>query len=289
MVGRNGIFYDRAGHDWDATIVKLIDNPISLRQAFWSPYKKLIRMIEEQVAKRAAVADAVVDTQLAQTAQQAAAADKATAAAAAQPTKKFDVGTVAALGVALGSLATAFGLIFAKLADIAPWKLLFVVLGVMLLISLPAVIIAALKLRKRNLGPILDANGWAVNAKAKINIPFGASLTEVAALPPGSQRDLTDPFAESHAGRNKLIVFLLILGVLGSMWYFGCVLNYLPQGLQDALPKSGYVLRKEQREADAKARAAAAATPAPTPAPAPLPAPTAPQPPPAPTPAPATP
>jgi hypothetical protein len=283
MVGRNGIFYDRAGRDWDATIVKLIDNPISLRQAFWSPYKKLVRMIEEQVAKRAAVADAAADTQLAQTAQQAAAADKATTAAAAQPTKKFDVGTVAALGVALGSLATAFGLIFAKLADIAPWKMIFVVLGVILVISLPSVIIAALKLRKRNLGPILDANGWAVNAKAKINIPFGASLTEVAALPPGSQRDLTDPFAESHAGRNKAITIIVILAVLASMWYFGCVLNYLPQGLQDALPKSGYVIRKEQREADAKARAAAAATPAPAPAPAPA----APQPSPAPTSAPA--
>ncbi|MGO9246507.1 MAG: hypothetical protein ACLQDC_17265 [Verrucomicrobiia bacterium] len=278
MVGRNGIFYDRAGRDWDATIVKLIDNPISLRQAFWSPYKKLVRMIEEQVAKRAAVADAATNTQLAQTAEQTANAEKATTAAAAQQAKRFDVGTVAALGVALGSLATASGLIFAKLADIAPWKMLFILLAVILVISLPAVIIAALKLRKRNLGPILDANGWAVNAKAKINIPFGASLTGVAALPPGAQRDLTDPFAESHAGRNKLIVALVLLGVLGSMWYFGCVLNYLPQGLQDALPKSGYVLRKEKREADTKARAAAAATPAPTPTPAPA----APQPAPAP-------
>jgi hypothetical protein len=106
-------------------------------------------------------------------------------------------------------------------------------------------------------------------------------------LPPGAQRDLTDPFAESHAGRNKLIVLVVILGVLWSMWYFGCVLNYLPQGLQDALPKSGYVQRKEQREAEAKAKAAVATPPAPAPAPAPPPAPVVPQPPPAPTPPPA--
>ncbi|MGD0060726.1 MAG: hypothetical protein ABSD58_15020 [Verrucomicrobiia bacterium] len=271
MVGRNGIFYDRAGCDWDATIVKLIDNPISLRQAFWSPYKKLVRMIEEQVAKRAAVADAATNTQLAQTAVQAANAEKATTAAATQQAKRFDVGTVAALGVAFGSLATAFGIIFAKLADVSPWKVIFIVLALILVISVPAVIIAALKLRKRNLGPLLDANGWAVNAKARINIPFGASLTEVATLPPGAQRDLTDPFAESHAGRNKFIVLLVVLGILGSMWYFGCVLNYLPQGLQDALPKSGYVLRKEKREADAKAKAAVAVVPALTPAPAPAP------------------
>ena len=27
MVGRNGIFYDRKGRDWDATITKIVDNP----------------------------------------------------------------------------------------------------------------------------------------------------------------------------------------------------------------------------------------------------------------------
>jgi hypothetical protein len=280
MVGRNGVFYDRAGADWDATIVKLIDNPIGLRQAFWSPYKKLVRMIEEQVAKRAAVADAATNTQLAQTAEQAANAEKATTAAATQQAKRFDVGTVAALGVALGSLATAFGLVFAKLADIAPWKVGFVVLAIILAISLPSVIIAALKLRKRNLGPLLDANGWAVNAKAKINIPFGASLTSIARLPDGAQRDLTDPFAESHAGRNRAILLVVVLAVLGSMWYFGCVTKYLPQTMQDMLPKSGYVQRKEQREADAKAKAVAT-----KPAPAPEPAPVAPVPTPAPAPA----
>ena len=56
MVGRNGVFYDRQGRDWDATITKVVDNPISLREAFFAPYKKFIRMIEEQVAKRAAAA-----------------------------------------------------------------------------------------------------------------------------------------------------------------------------------------------------------------------------------------
>ncbi|MEO7427377.1 MAG: hypothetical protein ABI036_19475, partial [Fibrobacteria bacterium] len=47
MIGRNGLFYDRQGKDWDATIVKIVDNPISLREAFWSPYKKFVRYLEE--------------------------------------------------------------------------------------------------------------------------------------------------------------------------------------------------------------------------------------------------
>src|SRR3546814_20461309 len=63
-------------------------------------------------------------------------------------------------------------------------------------------VIAAMKLRERNLAPILDANGWAVNARAKINIPFGGSLTQLAKLPPGAERALSDPYAERPTPRR---------------------------------------------------------------------------------------
>src|SRR5207302_4412080 len=68
MVGRNGVIYDRKGRDWDATITKIVDNPISIRQAFWAPYKKAARMIHEQIAKRAATADAASVARLTQAA-----------------------------------------------------------------------------------------------------------------------------------------------------------------------------------------------------------------------------
>jgi hypothetical protein len=88
-------------------------------------------------------------------------------------------------------------------------------------------IIAYLKLRRRNLGPILDANGWAVNAKAKMNVPFGGALTGVAALPPGSQRDMVDPFAEKKRPWG-LYVSLAVILVLAGCWYFGELDHILP-------------------------------------------------------------
>jgi hypothetical protein len=88
------------------------------------------------------------------------------------------------------------------------------VLAIILLISGPSMLMAWLKLRKRNLGPILDANGWAVNAKAKINVPFGASLTRTAALPTGAQRDLVDPFAEKKRPWGLYTVLIIILLLL---------------------------------------------------------------------------
>src|SRR3989442_6536191 len=82
------------------------------------------------------------------------------------------------------------------------------VLAIILIISGPSMVLAWMKLRKRNLGPILDANGWAVNAKAKINVPFGTSLTGIAKLPPGSTVDVTDRYAEKSVLWPKILVAL---------------------------------------------------------------------------------
>ncbi len=215
MVGRNGIFYDRKGRDWDATITKIVDNPISIRQAFWSPYKKLVRMIEERAAKQAAAADADVSAQL------TAAANTPAAPAAAAPAKPaFDPSVIALISLALGSLAAAFAGILGFLKGFENWQVPLVMAVIMLVISAPSMAIAWLKLRKRNLGPILDANGWAVNAKAKMNVPFGGALTGVAALPPGATFGaVDDKYAEKRS------VWPKVLAVAFAIWFVWAFLN----------------------------------------------------------------
>jgi hypothetical protein len=224
MVGRNGIFYDRQGRDWDATITRIVDQPISVRQAFWAPYKKVVRFIEEQIAKRAAAADAASTEKLAT----AALATEKAAVAGKPPDQrpKLDSGVIAALGVAAAGIGGMIGGVVGSFLGLGMWMPLGV-LGVLLLISSPSMVLAWLKLRQRNLGPILDANGWAVNARARINIPFGASLTNVAKLPPGTHRDLLDPFAEkSHPWKLWLLVLALVGIALG--WWQGKLDQYVP-------------------------------------------------------------
>jgi hypothetical protein len=218
MVGRNGIFYDRKGLDWDATITKIVDNPISIRQAFWSPYKKLVRMIEERAAKQAAAADANSNAQL--TAAANAPVAPATPGAPAAPAKPaFDPSVIALISLALGSLAAAGASILVFLGKFEAWQIPLIIIGIMLVISAPSMAIAWLKLRKRNLGPILDANGWAVNAKAKMNVPFGGALTGVAALPPGASFGTEDKYAEKPAVWPKLLVVAFLL------WFVWAFLN----------------------------------------------------------------
>ena len=222
FVGRNGLFYDRKGRDWDATIAKIIDNPISIRQAFWSPYKKFLRMIEEQVAKRAAAADAASTTKLQTTATAAATADPKAPPAAPPapppPARKFDVGTIAALGVALGALSTAFGMVFGRFVEMPSWQIPFVIIGIMLAISLPSMVIAWLKLRQRTIAPLLEANGWAINGRVKVNIPFGSALTERALLPANAHRILHDPYEDKGAARRRWLMFWFLVLVAAAVY-----------------------------------------------------------------------
>ena len=218
IVGRNGIFYDRAGRDWDATITKIVDNPISIRQAFWSPYKKLVRMIEERAAKQAAAADANSNAQLTAVANAPIAAPGTTTPAAPQKSA-FDPSVIALISVALGSLAAAFASILALLGKIEHWQVPLAIAGIMLVVSAPSMAIAWLKLRKRNLGPILDANGWAVNAKARMNVPFGGALTGVAALPAGATFGAADKYAEKPSAWPKILAVAFVL------WFIWAFLN----------------------------------------------------------------
>ena len=103
------------------------------------------------------------------------------------------------------------------------------ILALMFAISGPSMAIAWLKLRKRNLGPILDANGWAVNAQAKLNVPFGASLTKLASIPSDASRSYTDPFAEKSRPWGTYLMITLIVGGLAAGWYAGKLDKLLPK------------------------------------------------------------
>ncbi|MBI1175139.1 MAG: hypothetical protein GC139_07710 [Sideroxydans sp.] len=213
MVGRNGVFYDRKGQDWDAVIVRMLEHPISIRQAFWSPYKRAAKMVSEQIQKFAAARSQAAQTKM--MAEAVASAGKPAEAKAAPP---FDVakfaGIFAAIGLAVGALGTALAAVVTGLLNLEWWQIPLVLLGVILLISGPAVLIAWSKLKQRNLGPILDANGWAVNARAKINIPFGTALTGVAKLPEGAARAQIDPFAEKQSVWPYFLAALAVLAGL---------------------------------------------------------------------------
>lgn len=223
--GRNGVFYDRQGRDWRAMVTKVVVQPVSIGQAFWSPYKRVAAFIEAQLQKFAASRDKEIEAKTT-TGVATVAVAPTPAAPATAPTvvAGFDIakfaGIFAAMGLAVGAIGTALAAVMSGLFSLLWWQIPLVIAGVLLLISGPSMLMAFLTLRRRNLGPLLDANGWAVNTRAKINVPFGAALTGLARLPAGAKRSLTDPFAEKKRPWGSLLLLLFVVIGAALFWWF---------------------------------------------------------------------
>ena len=235
-VGKNAIYYDNKGVEWDAVVTKIIDNPISVQQAFWSPYRRMATAVENLINKSAAEKDAKIMANATAKINAAPASLPAAPAEGADGTKPavappFDIakfaGIFAAIGMALGMIGSALVSLFDGLAELAWWELILTFVAILMVISGPAMVMAWMKLRRRNIAPLLNANGWAINAEAKISIPFGNTLTDMAKFP---ALKLPDPYKKrGMSGWSKfflvLLVVALLAGVVAGLMFFN-VINF---------------------------------------------------------------
>ena len=256
--GVNGVFYDRDGKDWDAVIIKVVDNPISVRQAFWSPYRKLGKFISDKIDKSAAEKDAKGMNTLSNISESATNKPKEGVDAATKAAP-FDVGKFAGIAamvtMAIAAVAGVFTLIINALKGLVWWKWLILIAVLMLIISGPACFIAWRKLRKRNLGPVLNANGWAINSAVLVNILFGKTLTSVAKYP---KVHVADPYSMRPPLWKRILRWLVFLLVVAfAVCYFTNNLKWM--GIE----------RKPKVEKVAEPAAAPEAAPAPAPEAAP--------------------
>ena len=239
IVGKNAIYYDNEGVEWDAVITKVIDNPISIAQSFWSPYRRMAKAVENLISKSAADKDAKM---MADATAKINAAPAIVPAADGKPaaTPPFDIakfaGIFAAIGMAFGMIGTALSGLVSSLKGLG-WNLIPLFFGIILVISGPAMVLAWLKLRRRNIAPLLNANGWAVNAASKISIPFGETLTDVAKFP---KLKLKDPYAKTGLPTWKkwAISIAALVVVIGGLW-LGNLLNWA--GYTSPLPRFNQV------------------------------------------------
>ena len=225
--GKNAVFYDRDGNDWSAVVTSIVENPLSLRQAFWAPYKKAGRWINDKVNKFASDKNAKGEGTLSTITDKAttapAGAEGATKAGAdaAQKAAPFDIARFAGIAAAIGMAVAAVGAILVGivkgLAALKWWQWIILIAALMLIISLPSVFIAWRKLRKRDLGPVLNANGWAINASSLVSVKYGKGLTEVAKFP---KLTAVDPVARRKAAWRKFFFWLIVVLVAAFCFLF---------------------------------------------------------------------
>ena len=205
--GKNAVFYDRDGNDWSAVVTSVVENPISVRQAFWAPYRKAGRWISDKVNKVASEKEAKGEGTLSSITENAT-AKPASGVEAATKAAPFDVGKIAGITIAVAAVSGVFVAIISVLKSLTWWQWIVLVAALMLIISLPSMFIAWRKLRRRDLGPVLNANGWAINAASLVNVKFGRTLTEVAKFP---KLSAVDPVERRKVRRRRFWCCLIAL------------------------------------------------------------------------------
>lgn len=210
-VGRNGVFYDCDGQDWDAVVTRVVEAQVSLREAFWSPWAKIAATIAAQCRKFLSSCQATAADKVGDAAVPAPKPPDATALASG----------VAALGVGVGMAGAACAGLIGLVAGLPLWKVLAGVAAIILLVSLPSVVLAWFRLRTRDLGAILNAGGWAVNRPLTFSVGLARTFTRRAPLP-ADAAVARDPYARHGVLGCLLLVALLGAAAAGVCWRLHC-------------------------------------------------------------------
>ncbi|MFP4105724.1 MAG: hypothetical protein ACLFVU_06485 [Phycisphaerae bacterium] len=209
-VGKRGVFERLDGEILDARIVQIIENPISLREAFWAPFRRIGKLITGKIESITAEAEKKLDLQTGQ------AVTTVQGAAEQKPEPKTSAGFLVGGGVAIAALGSAVAYI-TKTFSQTPWPAILIgVLAAVLAVILPTSIIAFLKLRQRDLSSILEGTGWAINARMRLSRRQSKHFSQKPAYPAGSRgiRDL-----RWLLGVGVILVVLSLGGWLGYRAY----------------------------------------------------------------------
>ena len=144
--------------------------------------------------------------------------NKAADGKAPEKMQAFDIakfaGIFAAIGMAVGYIGSFFTSLATGIKGLGWWQSILALIALLLVVSGPSMVLAWLKLRKRNLAPLLNANGWAVNADALVNAMFGATLTEQAQFPMLKLVDPYKPVEKISKGGKWAIAIAVVVAVL---------------------------------------------------------------------------
>lgn len=158
-VGRRGVFYATDGSDWDAVCVRVVEQPLTLYEAAIWPYRRMGKSLDSLLVDRL---QASLNT------------------ATGEISAKLDVGVVAAIGVGVGAISTAVASMLNSFFQLG-WFMPLGFVGILVSISGPSMVTSFGNLRRRSIGPILEASGFAMNHNPTLSMYLCNRFTTQAA------------------------------------------------------------------------------------------------------------
>jgi len=213
-VGKRGIFFTTDGREWDAEVVDIVQNPVSLWEFLKAPFQQVSNFVKKQIERFSKGQQAKLETGLA--------APTPTAA-----TRDILLGG----SIAIAALGSAFAYVTKALSEVKLYHILYVLLGIGAVAFVPAFILGFMKLRKRDMTAIIEASGWAINLRMKMTRSLGRLFTRRPGLPKGARkesRDLLPQFVQQFRDRSfsarrtalAALIALIVFGIIfATVWY----------------------------------------------------------------------
>ncbi len=167
-VGKRGVLFDLDGKEWDATVVKVLQNPVSLTEAILAPFKKITSLLSGAVDKISSGTEQELEKKL----NKVTTGIQQDVSGTSKPVKKVSSTTARDVmltgSVTFAALGSSFAYISSTFANLDPKKAMAAFAIGMLVILFPIIIISSIKLYRRNLSSILEASEWAINARMRL-------------------------------------------------------------------------------------------------------------------------
>ena len=232
-VGKRGVFFDIEEREWDARIVEVVENPISLWEAVKAPFQRIAGLAAQKVERIAAreteSIEKATEAGLEKIDATPAGEEKPSTGSAAAPVHKTSVrDLLLGGGLVFAAVGSSLAFIVKTLSEVNPLHLGAVVLALGSIVTLSSGLLGYLKLRSRDMSALLEAAGWAVNFRMKLTRRLGRLFTHRRGLPKDAvkrRRDLIDGFlaeidvAPSRRGRILALIAVLLVVVLGVLAY----------------------------------------------------------------------
>jgi len=206
-IGKRGIFFSIDGKEWDAEIVDVVKNPISIRESIVAPFQQFAGFIKKQIDKFTKSGESSLEASL-------------TAPSASTATRDLLLGG----GIAFAALGSSFAYVTQALSQVKLSHILLALLGVLTVVFVPGMVLGFLKTRKRDMSVLLEALGWAVNVRMRLNNTIGKLFTHSPPLPKGAlieRKDVVVQFVKnfgytSQRSRTLVILSLIVIVIVVS-------------------------------------------------------------------------
>ena len=206
-VGKRGIFFSIDGKEWDAEVVDIVENPISPWESVRAPFQQFAGFVKKQIDKFTKSNQDKLEKSV-------------TAPSASGTTRDLMLGG----GVAIAALGSSFAYVTKALSQVKPGHVFVTLGGLVVVILLPGMVMGFLKIRKRDMGVLLEALGWAVNVRMRLNNTLGRLFTHTPYLPEGARKERRDAvkqfvkefgYTPSGSRTPAIIVLIAVLIALG--------------------------------------------------------------------------